>query len=54
MKACKILAIVFSVIALVGLIRFAGQMTPVNAGVFVFPAIAAAVFALVDLKKKDR
>ena len=54
MKLYKIFAIVFSVIALIGLIRFAGRMTPVNAGIFVFPAIMAALFAFVYLKKKNQ
>ena len=54
MKAYKIFAVVFAVIALIGLIGFAGKVTPVNAGVFIFPAIVAAVFAFVYLKKKDR
>lgn len=54
MKVCKISAIIFSVIALIGLVRFAGKMTPVNAGVFIFPAIAAVIFAFVYLRKKDR
>ena len=46
MKGCKILAIIFSVIALIGLVRFVGEMTLVNAGVFIFPAIVAVIFAL--------
>ena len=54
MKGCKILAIIFSVIALIGLVRFVGKMTLVNAGVFIFPAIVAAIFAFVYLKKKNR
>ena len=54
MKTCKILAVIFSVIALVGLIRFAGRMTPVNAGVFIFPAIVAVIFAFVYLRKKNQ
>ena len=54
MKTCKILALIFSVIALIGLVRFAGKMTPVNAGVFIFPAIVAVIFAFVYLRKKDR
>ena len=41
-------------IALIGLVRFAGKMTPVNAGVFIFPAIVAVIFAFVYLRKKDR
>ena len=54
MKTYKILAIIFSVIALIGLIRFAGKMTPVNAGIFLCPAIVAVIFALVYLRKKDK
>lgn len=54
MKTCKILAVIFSVIAVIGLVRFAGQMTPVNAGVFIFPAIAAVIFAFVYLRKKNQ
>ena len=53
MKICRVLAIVFSVIALIGAVRFAGKMTPVNAGVFIFPAIVAAIFAFVYLSKKN-
>ena len=54
MKAYKIFAIIFSVIALIGLIRFVGKMTPVNAGCFIFPAIVAILFAFVYLKKKKQ
>ena len=53
MKTYKILAIIFSMIALIGLIRFAGKMTPVNAGIFLFPAIMAVIFAFVSLRKKN-
>ena len=51
MKTLKILAIVFAVIALVGLIRFVGKMSSVNAGVFIFPAIVAIVLAFVYVQK---
>ena len=54
MKTCKILAIIFSVVALIGLVRFVGKMTLVNAGIFIFPAIMAVIFAFVYLRKKDR
>ncbi len=54
MKAYMIFAIIFSVIALIGLIRFVGKMTPVNAGVFIFPAIVAGIFTAVYLRKKNR
>ena len=54
MRVYKIFAIIFSVIALIGLIRFVGKMTPVNAGSFIFPAIVAILFAFVYLRKKDR
>ena len=54
MKAYKIFAIVFAVIALVGLIRFVGKVTPVNAGAFIFPAIVAVLFAFLYWRKKDR
>ena len=54
MKAYKIFAIVFAVIALVGLIRFVGKTTLVNAGVFIFPAIVAVLFTFIYLRKKNR
>ena len=54
MKACKIFAIIFSVIALIGLIRFVGKMTPVNAGNFIFPAIVAVLFTCAYFRKKNR
>ena len=54
MKACKTLAVIFSVIALIGLVRFVGKMTPVNAGVFIFPAIVAVIFAFVYLRKTNQ
>lgn len=54
MKAYKVFAIIFSVIALIGLIRFVGKMTPVNAGGFIFPAIVAILFAFVYLRKKKQ
>ena len=54
MKAYKVFAIVFAVIALVGLIRFVGKVTPVNAGIFIFPTIVAVLFAFIYLRKKNR
>lgn len=54
MKAYKIFAIIFAVIALIGLIRFVSKTTPVNAGAFIFPAAMAVIFAFVYLKKKER
>lgn len=43
-KAYKILTIVFTVIALIGLLSFFGGIKPVNIGVFVFPLILAIIF----------
>ena len=54
MNTLKILAIVFAVIALVGLIRFVGGMSIVNAGVFIFPAIIAIVFAFIYIRKSKK
>ena len=54
MKTLKILAIVFSVIAFIGLIRFIGKMSGVNAGVFIFPAIVAIVLAFVYVQKSKK
>lgn len=54
MKAYKIFSIIFSVVALIGLIRFVGKITPVNAGAFIFPAIVAVLFAFVYLRKKKQ
>ena len=54
MKTLKILAIVFSVIAFIGLIRFIGKMSSVNAGVFIFPAIIAIALALVYVQKSKK
>ena len=51
MKTLKIWAIVFAVIAFVGLIRFIGKMNNVNAGVFIFPSIAAIILAFVYIQK---
>ena len=54
MKTLKILAIVFAIIAFIGLIRFIGKMSGVNAGVFVFPAITAIVLAFVYVQKSKK
>ena len=54
MKTLKILAIVFAVIAFIGLIRFVGKMSSVNAGVFIFPAIVAIVLAFVYVQKSKQ
>ena len=54
MKTLKILAIVFAVITFIGLIRFIGKMSSVNAGVFVFPAIATIVLAFVYVQKNKK
>ena len=54
MRTLKILAIVFAVIAFIGLIRFIGKMSSVNAGVFIFPAIVAIVLAFVYVQKSKK
>ena len=54
MKTLKMLAVVFSVIAFIGLIRFIGKMSGVNAGVFIFPAIVAIVLAFVYGQKRKK
>lgn len=54
MKTLKILAIVFAVIALIGLIRFVGRMSIVNAGVFIFPAIISIAFTFVYIRKRKK
>ena len=50
MKAFKILAAIFAVIFLIGLIRFVGNMGSVNAGAFIFPAIMAIIFAFIYIR----
>lgn len=54
MKVYKTFAIIFAVIAFIGLIRFVGKMSVVNAGVFIFPAIVANFFVFVYFRKKNR
>ena len=54
MKAFKILAIIFAVIFLIGLIRFVGNMSSVNAGVFIFPAIIAIIFAFFYIRESRK
>lgn len=53
-KTLKILAIVFAIIALIGLIRFVGRMSIVNAGVFIFPAIISIAFTFVYIQKSKK
>ena len=43
MKKVWIAAIVFAVIALIGLVSFIGNMRSVNAGAFILPGIVSAV-----------
>ena len=47
-KALRVLGIVLAVVAVIGLVRFVGQMQAVNFGVFICPAILAAVFLAVS------
>ena len=51
MEKFKILSILFAVIAVIGLIRFIGETGVVNAGVFIFPAILAGLFAVLYIRK---
>ena len=54
MKTFKILAMIFAGISLIGLIRFVGNMSSVNAGVFVFPAIIAIIFAFIYIRERRK
>ena len=40
-KTYKIISIVATVIAVIGLLSFVGDIRPVNIGAFVFPAVIA-------------
>lgn len=51
-QACKIFAIVFSIIAVLGLLSFFGGIRSVNFGVFVFPLILAIIFFILFKKKE--
>ena len=54
MRAFKILTIVFAIIALIGLIRFVGEISSVNAGVFVFPTMMAIIFVFIYVRKSKK
>lgn len=41
-KTCKIISIIFCVIAVIGLVSFVGGIRSVNLGAFIFPAIISA------------
>ena len=52
MKKLRIAAIVFLVIALIGAARYFGGVSPVNAGIFLFPGIIAAVLFVLSRKRE--
>lgn len=51
MKKLKILAMIFAIIAVIGLISFLAGTRNVNIGAFIFPAILAAAFAIPGLQR---
>ena len=50
----KILAVVFAVIAVIGLIRFLGGIEPHNAGVFLCPAAVSFLCIVLDIRKRKK
>ena len=50
--AYKVLAIIFAVIAVIGLISFIGGVRAVNIGAFVFPLILAIVSFVLYRRKQ--
>ena len=52
MKKLQIAAIVFLIIALIGVIRYFGGAYSCNAGIFIFPGIIAAVLLALSRKRK--
>ena len=51
MKYSIILSITFTVIALIGLLRFIADARSVNAGAFICPALLAIVFGITYIKR---
>lgn len=51
-KALRVLGIILAVVAVIGLVRFCGTMSSVNAGVFICPGILAAVFLYLGNRSK--
>lgn len=51
-KALRVLGITLAVVAVVGLVRFVGHTGAVNFGVFLCPAILAAVFLGISRPEK--
>ena len=50
----KILAVVFAVIALIGLVRFLGGIEPHNTGVFLCPAAVSFLCIVLDIRKRKK
>lgn len=53
-KTLRVLGIVLAVVALIGLVRFFGAMSAVNAGIFLCPGILAAVFLIMSRPAQER
>ena len=50
----KILAVIFAVIAVIGLARFLGGIEPHNTGVFLCPAAVSLLCIILDLRKRKK
>ena len=50
----KLLAVVFAVIAVIGLFRFLGGIEPHNTGVFLCPAAVSFLCIVLDIRKKKK
>lgn len=54
MKKKSIAAVIFAVIALIGLLRFLGDSRAVNLGAFLFPLLIALALAAAALRDRRR